>query len=374
VPRRLATSLAGTLLATASAACLVPAGSALAATPTALLHLRTHDIPLGSTKGFRDTILRRPRAKAHAAVGTGTDSTLTAPDGTPITVTISSQYGNTPEAMQGAQNVVNFLDTRLHSFELALLKVFIGPSQEISSICGAQEALACYAPGEQRMYVPGDRASNSPVPVEYIMTHEFGHHIANHRKNALGSAFIAGPEYWATSQHICAGALLARPPVFFPGDEDQHYLDNPGEGWADSYAHLPENGFESAPFQFNPLFHRDQAAFDAIRRDILQPWSGSRKQTLSGSLGSQNTQTFPDVISLDGPVVARLSGPASANYDLRVRLGGKVQTRTHSAGSRDRLKGLLCGTPNSPPPNTLKIVVVRRSGSGPFKLRLSDAG
>src|SRR5204863_133906 len=83
-----------------------------------------------------------------------------------------------------------------------------------------------------RMYVPGEKPANSPVPLEYIITHEFGHHISNHRKNALGSAFIAGPEYWATSQFICAGALLTRPPVFFPGDEDQHYLDNPGEGWA----------------------------------------------------------------------------------------------------------------------------------------------
>jgi hypothetical protein len=362
------------MLLAAALACLVPAGSALAATPTALLHLRTHDIPLGSTKGYRDTILRRPRAKAHAAIASGTDSTLTAPDGTAITVTISSQYGNTPEAMQGAQNTVNFLDTRVHGFELGLLKVFVGPSQEISAICGAKEALACYAPGEERMYVPGDRANDSPVPVEYIMTHEYGHHISNHRKNALGSAFIAGPEYWSTSQFICAGALLAKPPVFYPGDEDQHYLDNPGEGWADSYAHLPENGFQTFPFQFNPLFHRDQAAFDAIRRDILQPWPGPAAQTVNGSLGSRGAQRFPIVISLDGPVVARLSGPSASNYDLQFRLDGKVGARSKRTGSRDRLARVLCGTPSQPPPHNVQIVVVRRSGSGPFKLRLSDAG
>jgi hypothetical protein len=343
-----------------------------AAAPTGLLDLRTHGVMVTHT--FRDRILHRSSHRARAAVVNGTDVTLTTPDGIPVVVTISDRYGLTPTAQQAAQNTVTFLASRVHSFELGLLRVFIGPPDEISSICGAQEALACYAPGEQRMYVPGEAPPNSPVPVEYIITHEFGHHIANHRKNALGSAFTIGPEFWATSQFICAGAL-SKPPVFFPGDEDQHYLENPGEGWADSYAHLPENGFETAPFQFSPLFHRDQAAFDAIRKDVLQPWPGTTTRTVAGTLGSStNQKRFGLVVSLDGPLVARLSGPRSANYDLQVRLGGKTVDSTHKAGSSDRVAGTLCGTPRQPPPNRLTIVVVRRSGSGPFKLKLTDAG
>jgi hypothetical protein len=267
-------------------------------------------------RGFHDRILRRPSDRAAAAVASGTDVTLTTPDGTPVTVTISDRFGPTPTAQQAAQNTVNFLASRVHSFELGLLRVFIGPPDEISSICGAQEALACYAPGENRMYVPGDEPPNSPVPVEYSITHEFGHHIANHRKNALGPAFTLGPEYWATSQFICAG-VVSNPPAFFPGDEGQHYLENPGEGWADSYAHLPENGFESAPFQFSPLFHRDDAAFSAIRRDVLDPWPGNSSRTVSGSLGtSKSQQRFRLVVSLDGPVIARLTGPRGANYEF----------------------------------------------------------
>jgi hypothetical protein len=222
------------------------------------------------------------------------------------------------------------------------------------------------------MYVPGETPPNSPVPVEYIITHEYGHHIANHRRNALGSAFTLGPEYWATSQFICAGVL--RPPVFFPGDEDQHYLENPGEGWADTYAHLPENGFESAPFQFSPLFHRDAAAFNAIRDDVLQPWTGDVTRTASGTLGNSSQKRFGLVVSLDGPVIARLNGPSGANYDLQVRLGSKTVDSTHTAGSNDRVAGTLCSTPRQPPPNRLTIVVIRRSGSGPFKLKLTDAG
>jgi hypothetical protein len=352
---------------------LVPAGASAAASaaPTALLHLRTRDVTVG--RGFRDRILHRSSARATAAIATGTDIALTTPDGIQVAVTISDRYGPTPTAQQAAQNAVNFLATRVHSFELGLLKVFIGPPDEIGAICGGQEALACYAPAEQRMYVPGEPAPNSPVPVEYIITHEYGHHIANHRDNALGSAFTLGPEYWATSQFICAG-VISSPPVFFPGDEALHYLENPGEGWADTYAHLPEHGFESAPFQFSPLFHRDLPAFDAIRRDVLQPWTGNVSRTVRGSLGTRGQQRFTLVVSLDGPVIARLTGPRSANYDLQVRLGGEVVDRTNRRGSRDRVAGTLCAAPRQPPPNRLTIVVVRRSGSGPFRLRFTYAG
>jgi hypothetical protein len=362
------------ILVCAALALLGLAASASAAPrPWGLQHLRAKDVPLPRDTSFRDAILRHPSGKARAAAAAGTDVVLTAQDGTPLTVTISSAYGQTPTSQAAAQNAVNFLGTRLHGTELGLLRVFIGPPREISTICGATEALACYAPGENRMYVPGEEPANSPVPVEYIITHEYGHHIANHRKNALGSAFVLGPEYWATSQFICAG-VLSRPQVFFPGDEDQHYLDNPGEGWADSYAHLPENGFEPAPFQFNPLFHRDGAAFTAIRRDVLQPWPGNVSRTVRGSLGSSSQKRFGLVVSLDGPVVARLSGPSGTNYDLRVRLGGETVDRTHRAGSRDRVAGTLCAGPSQPPPNRLVFVVVRRSGSGPFRLKMTDAG
>src|SRR5204863_173198 len=155
--------------------------------------------------------------------------------GTAVTVTISNQYGQNQQTLQAAQNTVNFLAGRLHSFELGLLKVFVGRPSEIGEICGASEALACYAPNEERMYVPG------------------------------------------------------RTP-------------------------------------------------------------------------------------LDGPVIARLTGPRRANYDLQVRIGGRVVDRTKRKGSRDRVAGTLCAAPSSPPPTALTFVVVRRSGSGPFKLKLTDAG
>jgi hypothetical protein len=369
LPRRLILTLASAALA----ALAIAAPAAAMPKPWGLVHLRSKDIPLGKSTHFKDAILRNPSHKAHAAVGSGTDAVLTGPDGTRITVTISSQYGQTPQSQAAAQNAVNFLSSRVHGTELSQLKVFVGPPAEISTICGAEEALACYAPGEERMYVPGETPPNSPVPVEYIITHEYGHHIANHRKNALGPAFTLGPEYWATSQFICAG-VLSRPPAFYPGDEGDHYLDNPGEGWADSYAHLPENGFTDQPFQFSPLFHRDDAAFNAIRKDVLDPWKGNVTKTERGTLGSSDQKRFKVVVSLDGPVIARLNGPSGSDYNLRVRLGGQTVDKTNKAGSNDRVAGTLCSAPRQPPPNTLTFIVVRKSGSGPFTLKLTNAG
>jgi hypothetical protein len=95
---------------------------------------------------------------------------------------------------------------------------------------------------------------------------------------------------------------------------------------------------------------------------------------VTGSLGSKSQRRFGLVVSLDGPVVAKLNGPRAANYDLQVRLGGQVVDRTSKAGSNDRVGGTLCSAPQQPPPNRLTIVVVRRSGSGAFKLRMTDAG
>jgi hypothetical protein len=199
--------------------------------PTALLHLRTHGVVV--TQGFRDRILRHPSPRARSAAASGTDLSLTTPDRLSVQVTISDRYGPTPTAQQAAQNTVNLLASRVHGTELGALRVFIGPPDEIGSICGGQEALACYAPGEQRMYAPGENPPSSPVPVEYIITHEFGHHIANHRRNALGPAFTLGPEYWAdVAVHLrrraepIAGVLprrRGRPLRGPPGSADRRY-------------------------------------------------------------------------------------------------------------------------------------------------------
>jgi hypothetical protein len=111
------------------------------------------------------------------------------------------------------------------------------------------------------MIVPGEQTdSGYGVSTSYVITHEYGHHIANHRSNAPFDAFTYGPKYWASYEMVCDRSdrgLLA------PGNEGDKYDLNPGEGWADAYAHLkyPEQGW-----QLTPLLAPDAGRLLPLRR------------------------------------------------------------------------------------------------------------
>ena len=192
-----------------------------------------------------------------------------------------SQSVSNPDAV--AQEIVTFLGSRVHGLELGKLRVFIGVPSEISNACGGNsDVLACYSAGERRMYIP-DRdpgsGSSAGFTRNYAITHEYGHHIANFRSNAPFPALNFGAKYWSSYKFVCMGADEGR---YFPGNQGTHYLDDPGEAFADSYAHLPENGFSNVPWQFNERLRPDAGAFAALRRDVLDPWRGSTRKVVSG--------------------------------------------------------------------------------------------
>jgi hypothetical protein len=312
--------------------------------------------------------------------------TLTAPDGTQVQVETSPSYTDAAQAAQAAQNTVNFLASRVHGSELGKLRVYIGKPAEIHTQCGSEQAVACYYLPESRMYVPGEADPSAPgIPVEYVITHEYGHHIAANRLNPLGpelatgisqseGAFLLGPEYWSSYVHVCAGVSSG---AFAPGDQDQGYLDNPGEGWADAYAHLPDNGYADVKFQFNPAFKpTTEEAYAAIRRDVLQPWTGPTIQNFTGKLGGTSRKAFTQDMAADGVVVAKLTGPSKANFDLQVLIDGKVVDKSRHSGSRERIGGRVCAPEGSGRTGAgpLTFRVVRKSGSGSFALKLSYPG
>jgi hypothetical protein len=248
--------------------------------------------------------------------------------------------------------------------------MFVGTPAEVTNECGGEDGVqACYVGGERRMYVPSTDpgGTRSPFTREYVMTHEYGHHIAAYRRNDPFLAINWGPKYWASYKRICAGVFQGR---YFPGNQAAHYLDDPGEGWADSYAHLH---YPSLPFQFNPGFAPDAGAFAAIQRDVLTPWNGPVTRTVRRTLSARRPVTSTtSSLTLDGTVALALSGPRRANYDLQVVENGRVVGKTRTVGSRDRITGTVCrgnsGTAN------ITFRVRRRSGSGPFSLRISTPG
>jgi hypothetical protein len=222
--------------------------------------------------------------------------------------------------------------------------------------------VACYAIGEGRMYVPGESVQG--IPVEYPLTHEYGHHVASWRSNSPWDALDWGAKHWASEMRVCRHVHRGR---LFPGNQGAHYRDDPGEGFADGYAHLH---YPDVPWYFNELMRPGPAEFAAIRRDVLRPWSGPRRRTFRGGLGAGSTKRIFRVrLTLDGSVTLRLDARRGASYSVEARAGGFAAGRVLRSGQgfgvewcRSRVRELVT------------ITVRRRSGSGPFALSVRWPG
>lgn len=300
--------------------------------------------------------ISRSRVRARAAG----HEYLTA-DGLGVRVESSSAYAPDPSRDQA---LVDFLGSRLHGPELGRLRVYVGTPSEISSICGFDDAVACYAADEARMYVPGEESHG--IPSAYAITHEYGHHIENFRDNAPWSTLDWGPKYWASYVRVCAHVLDND---LFPGDQGDHYAGDPGEGFADAYAHY---AYPQAPWQFDPLMRPNRGAFRAIVRDVRHPWTGPRKRVLRGRLGpGRATRRFRLRLHLDGDLALRLKGPRGSDFNIAVRWRHELVARTRRAGSRDTADIGWCRGSRT---EVATISVTRRSGSGRFRLLARYAG
>lgn len=346
----------------------------LAAAGPAQAQRRPRLLPLVSiapaSTSFHDRVLRAPsHATAHTSAVDGTTRVYATKDGTSIPITIASSFVGDPAV---AQTYADFLDTLPHGSELADLNVTIVPFAEVNADCGGQQSdsiLACYSDSQQRMIVPGDlQATAAGVTASYVITHEYGHHVAAHRSNPPLRAGDYGPKRWASYELVC---LKTDQRQLFPGNEATFYHQNPGENWAETYARLV---YPQQAWTFSSLLAPDAGAFAAARADVLQPWTASATRRFRGTFtaGGSATRTFTLPLTLDGALSLSLSGPKGANNDLRVVSLGKVEAQTHAAGSADRVSyRIACRQRRT---EVLALTVQRRSGSGPFTLTARYAG
>ena len=303
---------------------------------------------------------------ARAAQASGRTTVVRAADGQPVRVTLSDAYAADPAI---ARSYVSFLSDLPHGSELRLLRMRIVTPQAVPSSCGAPDAvdvLACYLPRSDLMVVPGEAPQEQGVTQAYVVAHEYGHHIANHRSNAPFEALDFGPKRWASQQDVCHHWLADR---LAPGDEADNYRANPGEAWAETYARLR---YPEPEWRYTELLRPTQGANVAALRDVGDPWRGPRGQAFRGRLGrldAQDRHSFK--LTLDGTLRVRLEGPRTANYDLVLRANGRLRGRTRAAGSRDRL-GSEAACVQAP--ETITVTVRRRSGAGPYTLRVTSAG
>jgi hypothetical protein len=315
-----------------------------------------------SATPFKDKVVTG--SLAHASQVQGSTQSYPSGDGSiSIPVTLASSYTGDPAI---AQTYATYLGTLPHGPELASLKVTVVPSSEVATECGGDPSdgiLACYGADDQTMIVPGDQAAQSDVSVNYVIAHEYGHHIAAHRSNAPLNALDFGPKLWSSYELVCDNTLDGK---LAPGDQGVNYLSNPGEAWAESYARLV---FPTEAWRFTPVLKPSAGSALAAMADVAQPWTKRVTTTFTGT----STRTFKLPITLDGAFTLQLDGPSKANYDLVVRSGGKIVDRTTRKGSKDRIDyRIACRDRRT---ETLRITVIRRSGpGGPYTLTAKYAG
>jgi hypothetical protein len=237
--------------------------------------------------------------------------TYTVQSGAHITIYSSRYYPVDPTVNQAA---ADYMDRLIHGREISAVSIYFAPPAEVGILCHTQEADGCYFPATNEIITIGEDTPWSTV--EEVVTHEYGHHIANNRVNEPWPAVAYGTKRWATYEGVCqkeaAGAA-------FPGDEADHYLQNPGESFAESFMHLNEVklGIPETTWGYDPMFTPDAGAMAAIEQDVLKPWKTDAIKHWSGRFSRRGEQkTFAFKTPLDGVFASQLKGPRGSTVQV----------------------------------------------------------
>jgi hypothetical protein len=255
----------------------------------------------------------------------------TGKSGAHVTIYSSAAYPVDEAANQAA---ADFVDSLVHGSEISTVKIYFAPTPEVGVLCESQEVDGCYYPATGEIITTGEDTAWSTV--EEVVAHEYGHHVATNRLNDPWPAVAYGTKRWATYEGICQKEAAG---VAFPGDEGEHYFQNPGESFAESFMHLNEQklGLPETHWGYDPMFAPDATALAAIEQDVLKPWKKTTLKYLGGRFTRRGQQkTFRFKTPLDGVFAAELHGPPGS----RLTITGATQVKRYSAGLA---AGLVCG-------------------------------
>jgi hypothetical protein len=274
--------------------------------------------------------------------------------GTFVQIQVSDSY---PVDDALPQDWATYLGTLVHGPELARLTLNLMPLSDVQAKCGSQ-ALACYDPSEETIYASPEDQLDSP-PAKEIVTHEYGHHVANNSNDAPWDALDYGTKRWSSYENICAKAAAG---TASPGDEGSHYFQNSGEAFAESYRvlNLQKLGVPSSGWDIvDPSFYPDATALTLLQEDITTPWVAPTVSKLHGSFGTGVVRTFRVQTQLDGTFTARLISPTQAKMRLALYNAGTLVLRGTS------IRYEICGE------RSLTLKVERFSGRGAFTISVS---
>jgi hypothetical protein len=314
----------------------------------------------------RDTVVESPSAGSARISSTAEASRYPIDDGSGETVAIA-----VTEACQAIcnaaepQQIANFLGSLAHGPEMELLAVQLDTPSQIEFDCG-YGAQACYYGGENKIVLSGD---DTPAPEgasrEFVLAHEYGHHVARHRESPppFPGAIDWGTPRWASYEHVCQGS---RDGALFPGNEGLHYFRDPGEAFAESFAHLrfPESG---VPWRWVRSLEPDAGALEAIREDTLDPWFGRGAFQLRGQAPPRRGGAAVRIFGtpLDGTVSLQPVGHLRYRLSLLSPAGHLLRTSRHGLSFGHRLNYTVCGQ------SRLRVAIRSlRSSGGAFKLQI----
>jgi hypothetical protein len=324
--------------------------------------------PANGSARPRDTVIAKSSIGSARISSSADTNRYPIDDGSEETVAIAV----TPacqEACSAAdpQQIADTLGTFVHGFEMELLTVQLDTAGQIEFDCGAG-AQACYYSSENKIILAGDdTATPDGASRDYVLAHEYGHHIAHHRESPppFPAAIDWGTARWSSYEHVCQ---RARAGALFPGNEGLHYFRDPGEAFAESFARLrfPDSG---VPWRWLDSLEPSKGTLEAIEEDTVNPWYGRSAFKLRGRLPPRREGAAVRAFKtpLDGTVSLRPANRPLYDLSLLNPAGQVLRTARHGLGFSlgHRVNYTVCGQAKL----RLAIRSSRRRG-GAFKLQI----
>jgi hypothetical protein len=317
---------------------------------------------------MRDVVLGETGAAAARISASASSQRYSINDGSGATIVVSVTAACAESCeVTDPQRVANFIGTLLHGNEVSLLTVQLDTEYQLGFDCGFG-AEACYFINENKAVIGGyEEADGDGATFDFVLAHEYGHHVAQHRDmpEPFGAAVDWGTERWASVEDVCQGKRNGR---LYPGDEGDHYFEDPGEAFAEAFAHYHFPG-SSIRWRYFPALKPNAPSLRAIREDTLSPWRGRTSFVLAGRVPARGEGAAVEFLRtpLDGTVSLRPSRLRRHGYELalRSRAGRLLRSSRNGLGPRHQIDYNVCGQSRL----RLEITSTRAHG-GPFRLRI----